>query len=82
MWPAVLLCSSVLPFSLQNVAQALLVLKDLQEVQCISADLQQVPDLVATLRKVCPGQQHIPPVDEVVAIFHTRSAATQPVRLS
>lgn len=44
--------SSVLPSALQNVAQALLVLKDLQEVQCTSADLQQVPDLVATLRKV------------------------------
>lgn len=46
------LLSSLLFSSLQNVAQALMVLKDLQEVQCISADLQQVPDLVATLRKV------------------------------
>ena len=54
-----LLCSSIrgkftlytYPF-LQNVSKALTALHDLKELQFSAADLEKVPDLVYTVRKV------------------------------
>ena len=39
-------------FALQNVSKALTALHDLKELQFSAADLEKVPDLVYTVRKV------------------------------
>ena len=38
--------------SLQSVQRAMVVLQDLLEIQCLASDVQQVPDIVKTIRKV------------------------------
>ena len=40
-----------LPCPLQNIHQAMMTLRDLQELPCSTSDLNQVPDLIYTLRK-------------------------------
>ena len=41
-----------LTLALQNVPQAMVVLRDLLDLQCTTADLEKVPHLVYTIRKV------------------------------